>query len=87
MRCSTGWPACCRSCAVGREELIARKGEIQAQIAQIRRGLERVRTEAEPSSGLRRRWLAGRVPQLEAQLEALMAEESRLRQLIDRTQA
>jgi hypothetical protein len=70
---------------VSREALIARKGEVQAQIAQARRRLEQARSELELASGLRRRWLAGRVARLETQLDALMADETSLRQLIDRT--
>jgi predicted nuclease with TOPRIM domain len=70
---------------VSREELIARKGEVQAQIAQARRRLEQARQEAEGTSGLRRRWLSARVAQLETRLDSLMTEEGRLRQLIDRT--
>lgn len=70
---------------MSREELIARKGEVQAQIAGARRRLEQARQEVEGTSGLRRRWLAARVAQLETRLDFLMAEESRLRQSIDRT--
>jgi hypothetical protein len=70
---------------VSREELIVRKGEVQAQIAQARRRLEQTREEAERASGLRRRWLASRVAQFETRLDFLMTEEGRLRQLIDRT--
>jgi chromosome segregation ATPase len=70
---------------VSREELIARKGEVQAQIAQASRRLEQARQEVESTSGLRRRWLVARVAQLETRLDSLRTEEGRLRQLIDRT--
>jgi len=70
---------------VNREELIARKGAVQAEIAQVVRRLEGARDAMAAASGLRRRFLAGRVAALERRLEALMAEESRLRQGIDRS--
>lgn len=68
-----------------RDDLIARKGELQAEIAQVVRRLEQARSELESASGIRRRFLAGRVGALEGRLEALAAEESRLRLAIDRS--
>ncbi len=59
-----------------RAELIQRKEEVHAELARIRRQLS---TAREGSRDPRR------VAELEGQLEALMAEESRLRLLIDRS--
>jgi hypothetical protein len=70
---------------VSREALIARKEAVRAELARAHRTLERARTEAEAAAGLRRRYLQHRVAQLEARTDALMAEESRLRQLIDQS--
>jgi hypothetical protein len=61
---------------VNREELIQRKDEVRAEIARLRRQLG----EAEAGGSHR-----DREPELQARLEALMAEEGRLRQLIDRS--
>jgi hypothetical protein len=70
---------------VSREELIARKEAIRAELARTHRTLERTRAEAEAASGLRRRYLRRRVAQLETRADALMSEEYRLRQLIDQS--
>lgn len=56
-----------------RDQLIARKQEVIAQIQRIRRELERERALDRPGA------------RLEAQLDALMAEEARLRLAIDRS--
>ncbi len=58
--------------------LIARKHEVIAQIARTRRELERENPDASRRTQRRRR-------QLQQRLEALMAEEYRLRLQIDRS--
>ena len=70
---------------MSREELIARKEAVRAELARTHRTLERARAEAEAASGLRRRYLQRRVAQLESRADALMSEEYRLRQLIDQS--
>ena len=70
---------------MSREDLIARKGAIRAELARTLQTLERTRAEAETASGLRRRYLQRRVAQLETRADALMSEESRVRQLIDQS--
>jgi hypothetical protein len=70
---------------VSREDLIARKEAIRADLARTHRTLERARDEVEAASGLRRRYLQRRVAKLEARADALMSEEYRVRQLIDQT--
>ncbi len=61
-----------------RTQLIARKQEVIAEIQRTRRQLEAAR--AKPDRHSQRRATA-----LGAQLDGLMAEESRLRQQIDRS--
>jgi hypothetical protein len=68
---------------VSREDLIARKQAIRAELARTHRTLERARAEVEAASGLRRRYLQSRIAQLEARAGTLMSEEYRVRQLID----
>ena len=68
---------------MSRDDLIARKDSVRAELARTRRELEHARTAFETASGLRRRFLGGRIAQLDARAEALMAEEYRLRLLID----
>ena len=63
---------------MNRSQLIDRKHEVIAEIQRTRRELERER--ARPDN-------QGRVRQLEAQLNGLMAEEGRLRREIDRARA
>ena len=70
---------------MSREELIARKEAVRAELARTRRTLERTRAEVETASGLRRRYLKRRLAQLETRADALMSEEYRLRQLIDQS--
>jgi hypothetical protein len=70
---------------VSREELIARKEAVCAELARTRRELEHTRTVVEAASGLRRRYLQRRLAHLETRADALMSEESRLRQLIDQS--
>jgi hypothetical protein len=70
---------------VNREELIARKGAIRAELARTLQTLERIRAEAEAASGLQRRYQQRRVAQLETRADALMSEEYRVRQLIDQS--
>ena len=69
---------------MSREELIARKEVVRADLARTHRVLEQAREAAEAASGLRRQYLRSRVAQLEARADALMSEESRVRLLIDR---
>jgi len=69
---------------VSREELIARKEVVRADLARTHRVLEQAREAAEAASGLRRQYLRSRVAQLEARADALMSEEYRVRLLIDR---
>ena len=59
--------------------LIQRKHEVQGEIARLRRQVETLR---ERGGGRRE---AARLAELEGQLDAFMAEEARLRQLIDRS--
>ena len=68
---------------MSREELIARKEAVRADLARTQRTLERTRAEAESASGLRRRYLQRSAARLEARADALMSEEYRLRQSID----
>jgi hypothetical protein len=68
---------------MNRDELIARKGEVQAEIARLTRQIEQLRGAA--VSGGASRGQAGRIADLQAQLDAAMAEEAQLRQQIDRT--
>ena len=70
---------------MNREDLIARKEAIRAELARTLQTLERTRAEAETASGLRRRYLQRRVAQLETRSDALMSEEYRVRQLIDQS--
>lgn len=70
---------------VARDLLIARKGEVQAHIRHLQPQVESARTAAEASTGLSRRILVTRAARLQAQLEALMQEEARLRLEIDRS--
>ena len=70
---------------MSREELIASKETVRAELARTLRTLERTRAEAEAASGLRQRYLQRRVAQLEARADALMSEEYRVRQLIDQS--
>ena len=58
-----------------RAALIQRKGEVQAEIARLRRQVEAMRARGD----------ARRLAELERQLDAAMAEEARLRQAIDRS--
>jgi hypothetical protein len=70
---------------MGRDDLIAHKETVRAELARTHRSLERAREEVQAASGLRRRYLQRRVSQLEARADALMSEEYRLRQLIDQS--
>jgi hypothetical protein len=58
-----------------REELIRRKTEVQAEIERLRRQIDTLSARGD----LRR------ILELQRDLEAYMAEEMRLRQLIDRS--
>lgn len=58
-----------------RAALIQRKGEVLAEIARLRRQVEALRARGDTR----------RLADLERQLDAAMAEEARLRQLIDRS--
>ncbi len=68
-----------------RDDLIARKGEVQGRIRSFRPKVEAARAAAVAASGLRRRYYAARLSSLEAELDGLMAEEARLRVEIDRS--
>ncbi len=70
---------------MSREELIARKEAIRAELARTHRTLERTRAEVETAVGLRQRLLKHRIAQLETRADALMSEEYRVRQLIDQS--
>lgn len=70
---------------MNRDDLIARKGVVRNEIAQVARRLEQARSALEASVGLQRRFLTRRIAALEARLEALAAEESQLRMAIDRS--
>jgi hypothetical protein len=63
---------------MSKEDLIQRKVEVQAEMSQLRGQLAALADRA-PSTRS-----AARQAEIEAQLAGLMAEESRLRQLIDR---
>lgn len=68
-----------------RDELIGRKEAVRAEIVQLRHRLEPIRAETTAGTGLRKRALVRRLHQIEARLDALMAEEASLRLLIDRS--
>lgn len=70
---------------MNRDELIARKGAVRAEIAQVVRRLGQARSDIEGATGLRRRFLARQIAELESRQMSLAAEESRLRQEIDRS--
>lgn len=67
-----------------RDDLIARKGEVQGRIRSLLPKVEAARATAEAATGLRRRCYAAKASSLEAELDGLMAEEGRLRVEIDR---
>jgi hypothetical protein len=69
---------------VNREELINRKEAVRAEIAQVRHELARA-TREQPGSARAVHNAGRRAADLEARLQALAAEEHRLRLLIDRT--
>ncbi len=60
---------------MGRDELIQQKEEVKAEITLLRRQL----------AVSQERGAASRAAEIESRLEALMAEEARLRLLIDRS--
>ena len=68
-----------------RDLLIAHKSEVQARIRHLLPQVESARLAAEASTGPSRRILEARVARLQAQLEALIQEEARLRLEIDRS--
>ncbi len=55
------------------------------EIAQVVSRLEQARTALDTAAGPQRRFLIRRITFLEAQVEALAAEESQLRMAIDRS--
>jgi hypothetical protein len=59
---------------------------VQAALARVHRDLAHAEQQAAGLTGLRGKLSARRVSQLQAQADALMAEESRLRLLIDRSE-
>jgi predicted nuclease with TOPRIM domain len=71
--------------ALSRDELIERKEAVRAEIAQARRELARVRQSEAAATERDRRMHAHRVEELEARIDALLAEEHSLRLKIDRT--
>lgn len=68
-----------------RQALVQRKGEVQAALARVQRELAHAEAQAAEAAGLRGRVAARHVSRLQAQADALMAEETRLRLLIDRS--
>jgi len=71
--------------AASRDDLIERKEAVRAEIAQVRRELARARQAEAAAPERDRRKHARRIKELEARLDALMAEEHSLRLQIDRT--
>lgn len=69
-----------------RQALVARKGEIQATLNRVQRELAHAEAQAAALTGLRGKLAARRLGRLQAQVDALMAEEARLCLLIDRSQ-
>ncbi len=67
-----------------RDDLIARKAEVQARIRSLQPKVEAARVAVASATGLRRTYYASRYSSLQAQLDQLMAEEARLRLEIDR---
>jgi hypothetical protein len=61
---------------MNREELIQRKGEAQAELARLRRQV---------AAAQRGGWPARQIAGMEAQIQALQAEEHHLRLQIDRS--
>ena len=71
--------------APSRNDLSERKEVVRAAIAQTRRELARTRQAEAAASERDRRKHARRIEELQARLEALMAEEHSLRLRIDQT--
>jgi hypothetical protein len=67
-----------------RDELIARKGEVQARIRSLRPRVDAAAERAAAARGIRRGFESAQLASLQAELESLMAEEARLRVEIDR---
>lgn len=67
-----------------RQAAVARKGEVQAMLARVQRELADAEAQAAALTGLRWKLAARKVARLQAEADALMAEEARLRLLIDR---
>ena len=67
-----------------RADLIGRKNAVRAELAEVVRRLAQARAACAALAGPPRRRAAQRIAELEARQEALMAEESQLRQAIDR---
>jgi hypothetical protein len=68
-----------------RDDLIARKAEVQSQIRSLQPKVEAARGALASATGLRRAYYTSRLASMESQLEALAAEEMRLRVEIDRS--
>ncbi len=68
-----------------RQAAVQRKGEVQAALGQVQRELAHAEAQAVALTGLRGKLAARRVARLQADADALMAEEARLRLLIDRS--
>ena len=68
-----------------RQAAVARKGEVQAALGRLQRELAHAEAQGAALTGLRAKLAARRVSRLQAEADALMAEEARLRLLIDRS--
>jgi len=68
-----------------RQALVARKGEVLAALSRVQRELVHAEAQVAVQTGIRGKLAARRVDRLQAQADALMAEEARLRLLIDRS--
>ncbi len=70
---------------IDRQALVARKGEVQAALRRVQRELAHAEAQAAGLTGMRAKLAARRVARLQAEADALVAEEARLRLLIDRS--
>lgn len=68
-----------------RQAAMQRKGEVQAALGRVQRELAYAEARAAALTGLRGKLAARRVGRLQAEADALMPEEARLRLLIDRS--
>jgi hypothetical protein len=70
---------------MNRAALIERKEAVRAEIARTRQALGRAQQIQAGPPGPRPAWAVRQIAELEARLDALMAEEHALRLLIDRS--